>query len=231
MTTLLEAGVSRETESLMDGEEPLFDSPNPGTKTGDPDAPYGYTNSGTPRKAPGRKPGQKTSTAKTTTKAIPTPPKKTIPGPPKPKKTQTDYRPALGNLAAQFIGTAAIVGLMRNDMKVLADTAAVANGAPAVINLINTAADKYTFVAAVLDRVLPLAEFAQDGGSIVVMLAQIAVNHQVMPAGLIPGTTTPDNLVSSFITRQMAENEEFAAAVAAVQQMRAGGPAAAGEPS
>jgi len=221
MTALLEADVSRETEGLLNGEEPLFDTPGPGTKTGDSDAPYGYTNSGTPRKAPGRKPGQRIGAAKAAQKTIPAPPKKTIPSPGKaPKKTQVDYRPALLKLGGEFIGTAAIWGLMKDDMRVLADTAAVATAFPSIVDSVNTAADKWPVVAAILDRVLPMAEFAKSGGVIVLMAAQIAVNHQMLPPGLVPGTATPERLVSNFIEQQMQASPEFAETVAAVQQMR-----------
>lgn len=222
--TLLDDDVSRETDPFAEG----YSEPIPGAKTGDDDAPYGYTSDGKPRSKPGRKPGQvypaQKAAAKAPVKAIPAPAKKSIPsGMKPPKKTQVDYRPPLLKLGGEFIGTAAIWGLMKDDMTIIADTAAVATAYPAIVDSLNTAADKWPVVAAILDRVLPMAEFAKSGGSIVLMAAQIAVNHKVMPPGLVPGTTTPDNLVSSFIQAQVAENPEFAATVAAIQQMR--GPA------
>lgn len=221
MTTLMEAPVSRETEGQLNGEEPLFDAPTPGTKTEDPDAPYGFTSTGAPRKAPGRKPGQRPGTGKAAAKTIPAPPKKAIPTASKgPKKTQVDYRPALLKLGGEFIGTAAIWGLMKDNVTTLADTAAVATAFPAIVDTVNTAADKWPLVAAILDRVLPMAEFAKSGGVIVLMAAQIAVNHRMLPPGLVPGTHTPETLVGNFLQAQMAENPEFAATIAAVQQMK-----------
>lgn len=228
MSVQLEDDVSRETMAAIDDVFGEGTPPIPGKKTGDEDAPYGYTSDGKPRAKPGRKPGQQTGTGKAREKPIAAPPKKTIPRTaPAPKKTAVDYRPALLKLGGQFIGTTAIVALMRDDTRTMADTATVANAFPAIVNGINTAADKWAIVAAILDRVLPMAEFAESGGAFVLMVAQICVNHAWMPPGLIPGTTTPERLVSAFIERQMKESEEFAMAVVAIQQAK--GAAMAGQ--
>lgn len=221
MSTAVMDDVSRETTGLFEGEEPLFDAPTPGTKTDDPQAPYGFTTDGKPRAKPGRKPGLRKAPMKAAGKAIPAPQKKAAPRtPPAPKKTQVDYRPALLSLGGEFIGSAAIWGLMKDNMRILANTAAVATAYPDVVDGINTAADKWPIVAAILDRVLPMAEFAKSGGKVVWMFAQIAVNHQLMPPGLIPGTMPMDKLVASFLQQQAEMNPDFAATVAAVQQMR-----------
>ena len=220
MTTLLEADVSRETFEGLDATDNDIHDAIPGAKTGDPDAPYGFTESGTPRRKPGRRPGQRTGTGKAAVKTIPAPTKKAIPKPPAPKKTQVDYRPAMLKLGGEFIGTAAIWGLMKDDVRILADTATVANAFPHIVEGLNTAADKWPLVASILDRVLPMAEFASSGGALVLMAAQLCVNHGVMPPGLIPGTASPERVVTAFIEQQMKANPEFAETVAAIQLAR-----------
>lgn len=221
MSAIVDDDVSRETKAAIDEVFGEGTPPIPGKKTGDEDAPYGYTSEGTPRGKPGRKPGQ-SATRKAPAKAVTAPPKKAPgPRPPAPKKTTVDYRPPLMKLGGQFIGTTAIIALMKDDTVLMADTATVANAFPAIANGINTAADKWPVVAAILDRFLPMAEFAESGGAFLLMAAQIAVNHRALPPGLIPGTTTPERLVSAFIERQMKESEEFAMAVVAIQEAKA----------
>jgi hypothetical protein len=217
MTTVSDHDVSRETEELFGEGTP----PIPGEKTGDPEAPYGFTAANVPRAKPGRKPGQRTGTGKSAAKAIPTPAKKTIPRQaPAQKKTQVDYRPALMSLTGEFIGAASIWGLMRDDMKMIANTATVWRAAPSIVEGINTAADKWPMVATVLDRFLPLAEFGKSGGAVLVMVAQLAVNQGMMPPGLIPGTMAPERLATTFIEEMMKTNPDFAEAVAAIQAAR-----------
>jgi hypothetical protein len=216
------ADVSRETEGLMEGDEPLPEMPLPGAKTGDPVAPYGFTTDGKVRGRPGRKPGARKATGAGIRKAIQAPPKKAPARPaPPPKKTATDYRPALMSLTGDLIGSAALWGLMRDDMTIIADTATVWRAAPTLIDGLNTAADRFPVIATVLDRFLPLAEFGKSGGAAVLCVAQLAVNHKMMPPGLIPGTTTVEALASSFITEMVKTNEDFAAAVAAIQEAQA----------
>lgn len=211
--------VSRET---MEGEETHLDSPSPGAKTEDPEAPYGFTSDGKVRAKPGRKPGRRIGPSRVAQKAVHAPPKKAAPRtPPAPRKTQTDYRPALTSLAGDLIGSGALWGLMRDDMVMIADVATVSRAAPSIIDGINTAADRFPVVATILDRFLPLAEFGKSGGAAVLAVAQIAVNHKMMPPGLIPGTTTPDALASTFIQEMVRTNEDFAAAVAAIQEAHA----------
>lgn len=223
--------VSRETEDPESSYQEPTEEPIPGTKTGDPEAPYGFTSDGSPRRKPGRKPGAGNSASngarmgirKATPKTIPAPQKKAAPRtPPAPKKTATDYRPALTSLAGDLIGSAALWGLMRDDMRMIADTATVSRAAPSLIEGLNTAADRWPVLGSMLDRFLPLAEFGKSGGAAVLMVAQIAVNHRMMPPGLIPGTTTPEAMASAFIQEMVSTNKDFAAAVAAIQAAHQG---------
>jgi len=221
--TTLQMDAEQITDDVLFGE-----GTPPGTKVDDATAPYGFTRENAPRAKPGRKPGQKTGTGRAAAKTAPAPPRKAIPvpKPPAPKKTTVDYRPALMNIGGELIGSAALWGLMKDNMVMLSDAAAVGNAFPAIVDGVNTAADKWPLVASILDKFLPLAEFGKSGGSVVIMMAQIAVNHGKIPPGMVPGTATPDRLVSSFIGRQMLENPEFAEAIAAIQAQK-GQPVAA----
>jgi len=195
--------------------------PAPGSRLDDADAPYGFTVDGNVRDKPGRKPGQPNGTGRAaqkaaagTKKAAPTPPPKKATAPkqaPPAKKTAVDYRPGIMNLLGQGIGTAAILGLVRGRHDIMADAAAVDQGAPALAELANQAAEQWTFVAAILDKLLKIGPFAASGGGVLIMLAQLAVNHRVMPPGIVPGTVAPERLISNFIDKQLAESDEFRA--------------------
>jgi len=220
MTIEMDIDVSRETEELFENEfgevsretTEDYSPPVGGVKTGDPDAPYGFTSDGKVRAKPGRRPGQKTGTGKTASKATTAPPKKAA-GPTRPaaRKTQVDYRPALMNLSGQAISALAITGLIRNNMTALADAAALANGQVGLVEMLNTAADQHAFVGAIFDKVLKFGPYAEGGFSLAIMVGQVLVNHGVIPAGLMPGTQTPAALVDAFIARQMAESDTFRA--------------------
>lgn len=202
-------------QSLIDGHAWPEGTPIP------PEAPYGVTATGAVKAKPGRKPGQRTGTgrSRTTKTAIPAPPRKATPSrpPTAAKSSKTDYRPALTKLLGEGVGSVAIVGLMRDDMTLLADAATVADAVPAIADVANLAAEKWPVVAAILDRLLPIGEFAKGGGAVVIMCAQLAVNHNKLPAGLVPGTVPRDVKVSSFISEQMTSSPDFAAMIAGIQ--------------
>lgn len=205
----------------------------PGAKVDDPEAPYGFTSTGAVRNKPGRKPGQRTGSGRQRERrltsvppALSAPPRKAGPKGPAPKKTAVDYRPALQAISGQLIGSWAVYGLMKNSTVMLADCAAVADAAPSIIDGLNTAADKWPVVAAILDKVLPVAEFGKAGGALVLAIGQIAVNHGSLPAGLIPGTVPPERKVDAFIRAQMAASPEFADLITSFQAPAA--PAATG---
>jgi hypothetical protein len=194
----------------------LADPPPPADE-----APYGLTADGAPRAKPGRKPGQRTGTgrqASTAKKTIPAPPRKATPiKPPAAKSTTTDYRPAIKALLGEGVGSLAVIGLMRDEMTLVADAATIADAVPALADVTNLAAEKWPVVAAILDRFLPLAASAKSGGTILLMAAQLAVNHGKMPPGLIPGTVSAETKVSKFIADQIAVNPDFAAMIAGIQ--------------
>jgi hypothetical protein len=185
----------------------------PGSKTGDPDAPYGFTADNKPRAKPGRKPA-----AKATQRAAPAA-KRTIPGlakkpaqksPPPPQKTAIDYGPAINSLLGQIISPMAVIGLAKGSPALIADAAAISNAAPVIAEGANLAAEQFPVVAAILDRVCKVGPYAGLVAGVTVMLGQIAVNHGAIPAGVIPGTMTPDALAKKFITDQAAADENFA---------------------
>jgi hypothetical protein len=209
--------------SLDPGVEP----PVPGTKTGDPAAPYGYTRDGNVRGKPGQRGTARKGTAKASQRPAgprsasggsaggPPPPGKTAPkqAPPPAKKTVVDYRPGLMELGTQGVTTMAIVGLMKQRTDVLQDAAAIDAGLPSAAELLNQAAEQWTFVAAMLDKLLKFGPYAASGGGVLIMLSQLAVNHRMMPPGLVPGTVAPEQLIPNFIEKQMAESKEFRAAM------------------
>lgn len=206
------ADVSRETTDE-------FGAPIPGAKTDDPTAPYGFTNDGKVRGRPGRKPGSFRATikapTKAPTKASPPPPKRASSGPPKAtaKTTQIDYRPALMALSGEAIGAVAVTGLIRGSVTTVADAAALSGGQSALVNLTNNLGNQYAVVGAILDKLLTIGPYASDGASVLVMVAQLLVNHKLMPVGLVPGTKTPEALMNDFVAQQMAESESFRAAM------------------
>lgn len=198
----------------------------PPVPTVDP-APYGVTADGKPRAKPGRKPGQRNGTGQAARKA--TTATKT-PGPPsaKPaaaktaqKRTQVDYRPGLLGLFGQATMAAATVGVLRNEPALIADAAAIDNAAPAIADAINSAADTWPLVAAICDKVLAVGPHAGGIVALVGLVGQIAVNHKMMPAGLVPGTMPRDQLAAAYVQRRAAESEEFAAIMTFAQAQRA----------
>lgn len=195
--------------------------PTPGSKTEDPNAPYGVTSTGVPRGKPGRKPAAKKAAAPRKAPAIPGLAKKAGPRvPPPPKKTAIDYGPALTAMAGQLIGPVAVVGLVRNDIRLIADAATVANALPAIVEGANLAADQFPVVAAILDKVCKVGPYAGLMGGLGMMVGQIAVNHGLIPAGLIPGTLPPAKLAEKFVRDQAAASEEFAMLLESLSEKR-----------
>lgn len=194
----------------------------PGTKTGDPHAPYGYTRDGKPRAKPGVKKRTGGTQRSTTTRKIPPAPSAKS-GPPRPpsQPAQPDYRAGFLGLVGEGIGAIALVGLMRGQAPLIADAAAIDNAAPALADLVDRAANQWPIVAAILDKVLAVGPHVGNMGALVVALGQLAVNHRRLPAGLIPGTVDPDTLGRAFIAKRAAENEQFASVLDFVREQQA----------
>lgn len=191
-------------------------------------APYGYQADGvTPKKRPGRRPGQRNGTGQaaqkgTTASKTPGPPvaKKAASKPPQ-RTTQVDYRPGILGLFGQGTMAALTLGVLRQDPALIADAATVDNAAPAIADAINTAADQWPIVAAVCDKVLTIGPHASGLVALVGMVAQIGVNHGLLPPGLVPGTMSRDQLAAAYVKRQAEASEEFRLVLAFAQQHQA----------
>lgn len=227
--------MSTDTLALPAGldQDPLDGFPDPmppGTATGDPDAPYGYTSDGAPRGKPGRKPTAPKPAAapkpraatSSTTRTPPAPGKKTAPKtPPKPKTTTVDYKPGIVKLVGEIAGTMAVAGLVRGSVVTIADAAVIESNAESIADLANTAADRFPVVATILDKVLTAAPLAAGAGALLLAAAQIAVNHGVIPAGMVPGTVAPDVLMNNYVQARAAQDESFMATLQTVMAARA----------
>lgn len=225
MTATLELPAGLEQDPL-DG----FPDPQPpGTATGDPDAPYGFTADGLPRGKPGRKPAgpkpaaaPKPRAAASSTTRPPGPAKKTAAKtPPKPKATTVDYRPGIVKLVGEIAGTMAVTGLVRGSVPLIADAAVIESNADAIADLANTAADKFPVVATILDKVLTAAPLAAGAGALLLAAAQLAVNHGALPPGMVPGTVAPDVLMNNYVQARAAQDESFMATLQTVMAARA----------
>ncbi len=195
----------------LDGmpEAPLVDL---GAAVAPDPAPHGVTRSGQPRKKPGPK-GPRGPGGRFAPKATPG-----AAGAKKATKassaTVTDYRPAVAGVLGQLFGGLAVGGLLRGNGAMIADAAVGDQLTPVIADLAHQAANQWAVVGVLLDKFLPMAEHTGAAVAIVAGVGQVLVNHGKLPAGLVPGTVTPDQLVSQFLARKAAEDQSFADIVA-----------------
>lgn len=149
---------------------PTVSEPSNGQRTGDPDAPYGRTKSGVPRRKPGPSKGTRVGAA--------------IPRAKRPssgRKTGTDYRP--GILGILQIPAFALGAAGQLNESLALDGAAISMHAPAIAEALNDLANDNPAVAAALDRILTAGPYGAIIGACLPLVFQIMANHERIPAG------------------------------------------------
>lgn len=159
------------------------------TGNGDP-APYGLTKDGKPRGKPGPRPGARAAPPKNRPAGPPPPGRK--PGPAK-ASGRPDYRPGLMGLAQIPMGL--LAGIGTRNRKFLADAATCTIYVPPVVEAVNEIAQENEQVAAICERITAIGPWGLVVGPLVVMTAQILVNHGVVPVG-IAGTSDPEAIIA-----------------------------------
>ena len=162
--------------------EQTAETPPVGMVGPDEDAPYGRRPDGSPRRRPGRKPGQ---TASTTTRKRPT-------STPQSKS----YREPLIGLMQIPAGGLALAGMQRPVFA--ADAAAITIHAPNIAEALDQLAQERPEIAAVLDRVLQVGPYGVLIAAVSPLVLQILTNHRAIPAGVM-GTQPPEILLSNFM--------------------------------
>lgn len=153
----------------------------------DPNAPYGRTRDGKPRRKPGP------------------PPRKTPPGPrssappktpgPRPKAAGPDYATAFAGLMQLPAAGLALAGMRRPELK--ADAAALALHTGPVSQAVGQLAHDQPQVAAILDRIMAVGPYGALIAAVSPLVLQVLCNHGIVPAGAA-GTIPPDQLVAMF---------------------------------
>lgn len=167
----------------------VSDVPPVGMVSGDEEAPYGRLSDGTPRRKPGRRPGQKTGTgarARTSSRAAP---------------ALTDYKTPILGLIQIPAGALAIAGMQRPVL--LADSAALTIHGENIATALDQLAQERPEVAAVLNRVLQVGPYGVLIAAVAPLALQLLSNHGVLPAGVM-GTVPPAQLVANFVGPEMA---------------------------
>lgn len=172
------------------------DAPTPGTRTGDPAAPYGYRADGTPRSKPGRRPGTPNREPRR-----PAAPRVTVQAAKprgqqqkkKQQRSEPDYR--TGVLGLLQLGAMPLLAAGARSDAALADAAAITMHAEPIADALHTLALERPEVAAVLDRVLSVGPYGVLVAAVMPLAFQVAANHRVLPAAVAEGMGAQDPAV------------------------------------
>lgn len=205
MTT---ATVPAEPEAMTDDEVAAVLS-NPDAP--DPEAPYGRTMTGRPKKSPaGRPPG---SGKKPTGKRRATRPRTTTRRPASTARKGTDYRKAL-------LGVASMVSMALRRFSPL-DAVTVEIMAPEGAEIVNEIAQESAQLAALLDRLTIVGPFGKVATFATKFAAQIALNHGKVPEPLALSVgAMPRAELLAYAERMLGQAEAAMAAAAAQSEQQ-----------
>lgn len=157
--------------------------------TTDPDAPWGRTETGQPKRKPGPPKGRRTG--------APPAPGRTPPRAPA-RAQRPDYRQSVFGLIQMIALPLGIAGAQTGSVPLKADAAALALHAEPLADGVQIAAEQDPRMAAILDRLLKAGPYAALMVPTLALLAQLGVNHGLLPLGLLAqiGVMPPEVLIS-----------------------------------
>ncbi len=160
------------------------------------DAPYGLKADGTPKAKPGRpttRQGRAQRARRASTRTAPPPPKRPASASSAPGKAKgPDYAAGVMGLLQIPAAGLAVAGQVRPELA--ADSAALLIYGPPMANAIAELAAQDARIAAVLDRIMAAGPYGALIAAAVPLVAQIMVNHDLLPAGLL-GTASKDEMI------------------------------------
>jgi hypothetical protein len=159
----------------------------PPKPTGPPEAPYGYTDKGVPRKGPYRaRPGRKRASKPAAGKSK--------------AKASTDYRDALGGALQVAMVPLGVLGARPGNEVFLADVVAIDAHAGPVIEALNDLAQDNAVLARVFERIGAIGPYGALIAAVTPLVAQLATNHRVAPLEVTRpmGAEAPEVMLARF---------------------------------